>query len=109
MPFNSWVSFTKERERTRTRIKYGIKTQKEQPDALFLSEAYANLGRKDQAFAWLEKAYEQRSGGERPLFVGIDPGFDPLRSDPRFDAILHRAGAPSQPHAGSAQSSPAAN
>ncbi len=75
-----------------------LKAQKEQPDAFFLATAYANLGRKDQAFAWLEKAYEQRAGGNQMIYVGLDPDFDRLRSDPRFDAFLHRAGLPPQPH-----------
>jgi hypothetical protein len=38
-----------------------LRKQKVQPGAFFLALANARLGRKDQAFAWLEKAYEQRS------------------------------------------------
>jgi TolB-like protein/DNA-binding winged helix-turn-helix (wHTH) protein len=75
-----------------------LKAQKEQPDAFFLATAYANLGRKDQAFAWLEKAYEQRAGGNQMIYVGLDPSFDRLHSDPRFGAFLRRAGLPPQPH-----------
>ena len=80
-----------------------LKAQKEQPDVLFLAQAYANLGRKDQAFATLDKAYEQRAGGDNIIFVGVSPDFDALRSDPRFDAFLRRAGLPAQPHPGSAK------
>jgi TolB-like protein/DNA-binding winged helix-turn-helix (wHTH) protein/tetratricopeptide (TPR) repeat protein len=80
-----------------------LKAQKKQPDAFFLAQAYAGLGRKDQAFAWLEKAYEQRSGGEDLTFLPVNSGFDPLRSDPRFDAFLRRVGLPPQPHFGLTQ------
>jgi serine/threonine-protein kinase len=50
---------------------------------------YANLGEKDQAFAWLEKAYEARSAW---LVTGILvlPQYDPLRGDPRFTALLRK-------------------
>lgn len=53
---------------------------------------YAALGEKDQAFEWLEKAYQDRS----ILSVGpfaylkLHPAFDPLRSDPRFADLLRR-------------------
>ena len=50
---------------------------------------YAGLGQKDQAFAWLEKDLQARSGMLLYLFV---PGFDSLRSDPRFTDLLRRMG-----------------
>jgi TolB-like protein/DNA-binding winged helix-turn-helix (wHTH) protein len=74
-----------------------LKAQKKPPDAYSLSEAYASLGRKDEAFAWLEKAYVQRGIRSELLDTAIDPDFDSLRSDPRFDAFLKHAGLPSQP------------
>jgi eukaryotic-like serine/threonine-protein kinase len=49
---------------------------------------YIGLGEKDQAFAWLERAYEERSGFLTELMV--EPMFDSLRSDPRFQELLHR-------------------
>jgi tetratricopeptide (TPR) repeat protein len=54
---------------------------------------YAGLGEKDQAFASLEKAYEQR---DIRLFTSgtVSPMFDPLRSDPRFADLLRRIGLP---------------
>ena len=51
---------------------------------------YAGLGDKDQAFAWLEKAYEERSTGL--YWLKVDPIWDPLRSDPRFNDLLRRIG-----------------
>jgi hypothetical protein len=53
---------------------------------------YLGLGEKDQAFAWLEKAYEDRSS--LILFLKGDPIWDPLRSDPRFADLLRRIGLP---------------
>jgi TolB-like protein/DNA-binding winged helix-turn-helix (wHTH) protein len=83
-----------------------IKTHKEPLDAFFISSAYAGLGRKDQAFAWLQKAYEQRSSLNLMTFLAVDPEFDHLRSDPRFDAFLNRIGLPPQLHIGSTQTKP---
>ncbi len=47
---------------------------------------YTGLGEKDQAFAWLEKAYEERSGALP--YLKVNPIWDPLRSDPRFEALV---------------------
>jgi tetratricopeptide (TPR) repeat protein len=59
------------------------------PDEIAL--IYASLGDKDQAFAWLDRAYEARSAF---LITGIlgSPNYDPLRADPRFGALLRRIG-----------------
>jgi TolB-like protein/DNA-binding winged helix-turn-helix (wHTH) protein/Tfp pilus assembly protein PilF len=51
---------------------------------------YAALGDSDQAMNWLEKGYEQRFNPG----VLLRPGFDPLRSDPRFQDLLRRVGLP---------------
>ena len=53
---------------------------------------YAGLGDKDQAFASLDKAYELRDSGI--VFMKVDPLFDPLRDDPRFQTLLQRIGLP---------------
>jgi len=74
-----------------------LKAQKDPPDPFFLAQAYTGLGRKDEAFSWLERAYETRTGTEELRFLSIDPVFDSLRSDPRFDAFLRHAGLPPQP------------
>lgn len=51
---------------------------------------YASLGEKDQAFAWLEKSYEARSGSL--TWTPASPAFDPLRSDPRFPELQEKLG-----------------
>jgi adenylate cyclase len=51
---------------------------------------HAALGDIDEAFAWLEKAYEER---DCILYLlKVHPLFDPLRSDPRFAGYLRRMG-----------------
>ena len=49
---------------------------------------YVGLGDKDQAMAWLNKAFDERFSP----WVLMRPAFDPLRSDPRFQDLLHRIG-----------------
>jgi TolB-like protein/DNA-binding winged helix-turn-helix (wHTH) protein/Flp pilus assembly protein TadD len=51
---------------------------------------YASLGDTDQAMNWLEKGYEERFNPG----VLLRPGFDPLRSDPRFQNLVRRIGLP---------------
>ena len=63
------------------------------PGQSFASEIaviYASLGDTDQAMSWLEKGYEERFNPG----VLIRPGFDPLRSDPRFEDLVRRVGLP---------------
>ena len=53
---------------------------------------YGQLNEKEQALAWLEKAYEERNYGMTSLKV--DPIYDPLRDDPRFQSLLRRMNFP---------------
>ena len=54
----------------------------------YIAAIYAALGEKDQAFAWLEKAYEAHN--PRMWQFKLDPRFDNLRSDERFRAFMRR-------------------
>jgi TolB-like protein/Tfp pilus assembly protein PilF len=45
------------------------------------------LGEKDQALDWLEKAARDHDGLYSPFFK-VDPYLDPLRGDPRFEALV---------------------
>ena len=51
---------------------------------------YVGLGEKDQAMTWLEKAYDEHFNPS----ILVRPAFDPLRSDPRFQNLVHRIGLP---------------
>jgi serine/threonine-protein kinase len=51
---------------------------------------YAGLGERDQAFQWLEKSYHDHAS--RMTILQVDPFLDPLRSDPRFAALVRRVG-----------------
>lgn len=63
-----------------------------------LAQTYAMLGDKEHAFYWLEDAYTHRrqSYNDPYLWGGlrIDPGFDSLRSDPRYENLMRRLGLP---------------
>jgi len=65
---------------------------KEYLPATSIALIYAGLGEKDQAFAWLDKGYEERAF--QLQWIKIDPRWDSLRSDPRFEDLLHRIGLP---------------
>jgi Flp pilus assembly protein TadD len=56
----------------------------------FRARIYAGLGEKDLAFEWLEKAYAERSINAGIVGIKLDPVYDPLRSDPRFQNLLRR-------------------
>jgi TolB-like protein/Flp pilus assembly protein TadD len=51
---------------------------------------YVALGDTDQAIAWLKKGYEERFNPG----VLLRPGFDAVRSDPRFEDLVRRIGLP---------------
>jgi TolB-like protein/DNA-binding winged helix-turn-helix (wHTH) protein/Tfp pilus assembly protein PilF len=57
-----------------------------------IAEAYGGLGEKDQAFTWLERAYEDHD--QWMVFINAYPGLDPLRSEPRFQALVRRMNIP---------------
>ena len=54
---------------------------------------HTGFGEADQALGWLEQALEER--GDWMIFLGVEPMFDPLRGDPRFQALVSRLGLPS--------------
>jgi serine/threonine-protein kinase len=50
------------------------------------------LGNVEESFQWLDKAFEERAQGL--AHIKVDPHLDPIRSDPRFEALLRRVGLP---------------
>jgi eukaryotic-like serine/threonine-protein kinase len=57
-----------------------------------IAQLYADLGMKDQAFKWLDTAYQERDFN----LIGLNTDFllDPLRSDPRFAELVRKVGLP---------------
>lgn len=55
-----------------------------------LAMGYAAMGNLDRAFACLERAFQARSGGL--IYLHLDPGYGPLREDPRFGVLAQRIG-----------------
>ena len=69
-------------------LKQRRKTSYVSADALV--DPYLALGDYDEAFVWLERAYQEKSGGLQ--YLKVDPFFDPVRKDPRFADLQHRVG-----------------
>jgi TolB-like protein/Tfp pilus assembly protein PilF len=59
------------------------------PAAAFVN-AYLGLGDKEQAFVWMERAYQEKSLIMQ--YLKVHPFFDPIRDDPRFADLLRRVG-----------------
>jgi TolB-like protein len=77
----------------------GIETRQSQrmigySSAYAIAALYADFGDKDQAFRWLNTAYQERD----VFLLGLKTDFllDPLRSDPRFAELVRRVGLPQQ-------------
>ncbi len=59
-------------------------------DSYWMAVIYAGLGEKDKAFEWLQKAYEDRSGGMIWLKAYTQSFLNSLSSDPRFKDLLNK-------------------
>ena len=57
-----------------------------------MATSYACLGEPEQAFTWLEKAFQERSG--RVSYLKVDRAYDSLRDDPRYRDFLRRLNLP---------------
>jgi len=55
-----------------------------------MAMGYAAVGDLDHAFASLERAYQARSGGL--IYLHVDPGYEPLKSDARYQDLVARIG-----------------
>jgi eukaryotic-like serine/threonine-protein kinase len=57
-----------------------------------IAMVYATLADKEQTISWLKKGYEERN--DDMIYMKIEPVFDPLRSEPRFQDLIRRIGFP---------------
>jgi tetratricopeptide (TPR) repeat protein len=67
-----------------------VRSRSEDVSPELFALVYTRLGQVDEAFAYLERAFELKS--RRILWLKVDPRWDPLRADPRFEALLGRLG-----------------
>jgi hypothetical protein len=51
---------------------------------------FISLGDREQAFTWLEKAYQEHSS--MLIWLKVEPRFDSLRDDPRYRDLVRRIG-----------------
>jgi TolB-like protein/DNA-binding winged helix-turn-helix (wHTH) protein/Flp pilus assembly protein TadD len=61
------------------------------PSPYLIAAIHAGLGQTDKAFEWLERAFQEHSW-DIAWQIKADPRIDNLRSDPRFQSLLRRAG-----------------
>jgi TolB-like protein/Flp pilus assembly protein TadD len=57
--------------------------------AYSFSLAYLGMGNKDEALRWLEQSYQDRAGADVG-WIRVDHLLDPLRGDPRFEALAEK-------------------
>jgi serine/threonine-protein kinase len=57
-----------------------------------IATIHVGLGDTASAMQWLERAYKERSDGL--VYLGVDPRWDGMRSDPRFAHLVRRVGLP---------------
>jgi eukaryotic-like serine/threonine-protein kinase len=62
--------------------------EKDKLGAYEIALVYTGLGEKNHAFEWLDRAFGVPDKGLS--YLKVDPTLDPLRSDPRFSALLSR-------------------
>jgi TolB-like protein len=89
---NAYARMERASEARATILKLEEHVQKNGIGRYEIALVYAGLGRKDEAFKWLEKSYDARDKGL--TYLKIDPCIDPLRSDPRFSRLVRRVGLP---------------
>jgi serine/threonine protein kinase/Tfp pilus assembly protein PilF len=75
------------------RVANDMKQQQDRFGVAFpISRIYAVLGELDEAFAWLQKARDERDSAV--IWLKVDPTLDNLRADPRFSQRLQDMGLP---------------
>ena len=64
-------------------------------DPSFIALLHLGMGQTTEALSWLEKGFEEHSFWM--IWLNVDPVFDPLRTEPRFQALLARLNFPDRP------------
>jgi serine/threonine-protein kinase len=70
----------------------GLRKKHAEDSAYQVAQVFAWRGEKDQAFEWLERAYERQDGGLS--VVKTDPTLRSLHADPRFKILLRKMNLP---------------
>ena len=60
--------------------------------AMRIAAMFTSAGDKERALDWLETAYEARL--QNMIYLRVNPGWDPLRSEPRFQELLRKMKLP---------------
>jgi serine/threonine-protein kinase len=55
-----------------------------------LAKHYVSVDKHAEATGWLERMYEEGSG--MLVYLKVEPHFDPLRGEPRFQALMRKVG-----------------
>ena len=74
-------------EATKIRDQLEVISKQRYVSAYSFALVYLGLGDKEEALRWLEKAYQDRAG-DALRFIRVEPLLDPLRGDPRFEALV---------------------
>jgi eukaryotic-like serine/threonine-protein kinase len=83
-------AFAAARETTKANFILHELSTRPYPPPYDIALIYSSMGKRDQAFEWLEQAYEDRNDGL--IWLKCDPRLDPLRSDPRFTTLTKKLG-----------------
>jgi serine/threonine protein kinase/tetratricopeptide (TPR) repeat protein len=87
------------REVRKEQLRYALELERRgRKTALSLAGHYAQLGDKDQAFLWLDRAVARRE--QYVVFIKSMPALAPLRSDARFSRLLRRMKLPEESEPG---------
>jgi TolB-like protein/Flp pilus assembly protein TadD len=93
--FMAYLGYAYGRAGMRAEAQALVEDLEEQSKQRYISTYYfviihLGLGEREQVFAWLERAFEERAGFL--AYLKVEPMLDPLRDDPRFASLLRRIG-----------------
>ncbi len=86
----TYISMKKTEEARKILDKLTKLSKQKYVSSYYLAEIHSGLGEKDEAFKWLDKAFEMREGPM--VYLKVEPFFKELRNDPRFDNLIAKVG-----------------